>query len=155
MQNHAELTAQVGTRLYRAPEIIFLDRNYGKPVDIWSCGVVMADLFKYICTKQAGPIFCGTHCFPISNPDGAVYLEEDNLPCTHGHVLDSIFNLIGSPNQLDMAFIDDQNAVMYLQKFKQRGAADLAHWFPGVSEQGRNLLTQMLQFNPYLRPTAE
>jgi serine/threonine protein kinase len=114
VQNHAELTAQVGTRLYRAPEIIFLDRNYGKPADVWSCGVVMADLFKHISSGQAGPIFGGlsvTHCFPISNPNGAAYLEEDLLPCTQGHVLDSIFNLIGSPNHLDTAFIDDTMAL--------------------------------------------
>ena len=37
---------RVVTRLYRPPEVILLEKNYGKPLDIWSCGVIMAEMFK-------------------------------------------------------------------------------------------------------------
>ena len=99
-------------------------------MDIWSCGVIMADLFKYISTpindhdmdggklKNQLQIFYGTHCFPVS-PRG-VKIEADNFPATEGHVLDSIFDLLGTPNDIDLSFISDENALFYMKKFKER-----------------------------------
>ncbi|KAG0225330.1 hypothetical protein BGW41_004728 [Actinomortierella wolfii] len=38
-------TFEVGTRNYRAPELLFSSQTYGKSVDIWSAGVLFAELF--------------------------------------------------------------------------------------------------------------
>jgi mitogen-activated protein kinase 1/3 len=70
-------------------------------------------------------------------------------------VLDSIFDLIGTPTETDIAFICDQQAANYIRKFTPRPKPNLKEIFSCVSEEGIHLLTQMLQFNPYMRPTVE
>jgi serine/threonine protein kinase len=40
----ASLSHQVATRQYRAPELLFASRHYTTAVDLWSAGVVMAEL---------------------------------------------------------------------------------------------------------------
>ncbi|XP_046988459.1 cyclin-dependent kinase 6-like [Schistocerca americana] len=63
------LTSVVVTIWYRAPEVL-LNSTYATPVDIWSCGCIMAELFLL------RPIFCGTS-------------EVDQL--------DKIFSILGTP----------------------------------------------------------
>lgn len=72
----SELTAYVGTRWYRAPELAFNTRTYSKarqhhpatattatspltaaPVDIWSVGCIFAELLR------RKPLFRGRDCF--------------------------------------------------------------------------------------------
>jgi mitogen-activated protein kinase 1/3 len=38
------LTSHVATRHYRAPELILMEKDYGKAVDIWAAGVLFAEL---------------------------------------------------------------------------------------------------------------
>ncbi|VDO98867.1 unnamed protein product [Schistosoma curassoni] len=41
-------TGRVVTLWYRPPEILLNDRHYGKPVDMWGAGCIMAELWtKY------------------------------------------------------------------------------------------------------------
>ena len=40
------MSAVVQTRWYRAPEIILAEKNYDKSIDIWSLGIVLAELLK-------------------------------------------------------------------------------------------------------------
>ena len=37
----------MGSRFYRAPEIIVCDPNYGHKVDVWGVGVIMAELMLH------------------------------------------------------------------------------------------------------------
>ena len=53
-------------------------------------------------------IFSGSHCFPLS-PKKVVF-DADGLPSTEGDVLESIFDLIGTPDETDLAFITDIQA---------------------------------------------
>jgi len=46
------LSTHIGTRLYRSPEVIILEKHYHKAMDVWACGVIMADLFKYKCNDD-------------------------------------------------------------------------------------------------------
>jgi mitogen-activated protein kinase 1/3 len=41
-----DMTCGIQTRWYRAPEVILTDKNYDKSVDIWSAGVILAELLK-------------------------------------------------------------------------------------------------------------
>lgn len=106
-------------------------------MDIWSCGVIMAELFAYICqadnSKLTGnlEIFHGSHCFPLSPK--SVNFDPDGLPKTDGDILESIFDLIGTPSDLDLAFITDQDARSYIKKFKKRPEANLYDIFPQIS----------------------
>ncbi|CUT98909.1 cyclin dependent kinase 9 [Echinococcus multilocularis] len=40
-----QYTAMVVTLWYRPPEILLMDRNYGKPVDLWGVGCIIAELW--------------------------------------------------------------------------------------------------------------
>lgn len=51
----ASMSHQVATRSYRAPELLFGSRHYTPMVDVWSAGVVMAELI----TLQ--PLFPGNN----------------------------------------------------------------------------------------------
>jgi len=98
-------------------------------MDIWSCGVIMGDLFKYICQdgtetkKHSLQIFNGGHCFPLSLK--RVVFDPDGLPSTEGDVLESVFDLIGTPSDLDLSFITDVHALAYIKKFRPRPQANL------------------------------
>ena len=39
------LTENIATRWYRAPEILLCSNSYGKEVDVWSLGCVLAEIF--------------------------------------------------------------------------------------------------------------
>ena len=72
-KNHNEkfhnIVEQVVTLWYRAPEVL-LGTSYATPVDIWSCGCILAELF----TRK--PLFPGKH-------------ETDQLS--------GIFSVLGTP----------------------------------------------------------
>ena len=55
------LTPGVGTKWYKAPEIIFGDKHYNKSVDIWSFGCLMAEMFLL------EPLFPGSTDFEMIN----------------------------------------------------------------------------------------
>ncbi|GLV36272.1 Cyclin-dependent kinase 4 [Carabus blaptoides fortunei] len=67
------LTSVVVTLWYRSPEVL-LGLPYATSVDIWSCGCIMAELFRLT------PLFCGT---------------------SEGDQLDRIFQIIGTPLESD------------------------------------------------------
>ncbi|XP_076911256.1 cyclin-dependent kinase F-1-like [Bidens hawaiensis] len=48
------LTSCVGTRWYRAPELLFGSENYGPEIDLWSLGCIISELFTL------EPIFRGS-----------------------------------------------------------------------------------------------
>lgn len=89
-------------------------------MDIWACGVIFAELSRYISQQnlQVLQIFSGSQCFPMS-PRGTK-MEADGYPSTEGHVLESVFDLIGSPKEVDLSFITDKDALAYIKKFKSR-----------------------------------
>lgn len=54
-----EMTGYVATRYYRAPEIMLSWRNYSYPVDIWSVGCIVAEMF------MRSVVFMATDCMLI------------------------------------------------------------------------------------------
>ena len=46
IRSRPPFTDYVATRWYRAPEIILKSTNYNSPVDIYSLGCIMAELFN-------------------------------------------------------------------------------------------------------------
>jgi serine/threonine protein kinase len=52
---HRPLTRKVVTLWYRAPEILLKIKNYGKAIDVWSIGCIIAELLQ-----QGIPLFQGS-----------------------------------------------------------------------------------------------
>jgi mitogen-activated protein kinase 1/3 len=68
-----EMTGHVVTRWYRAPELILMEREYTKAIDVWSVGCILAELNSMLAGNAATfmdrePLFPGSSCFPLS-PD--------------------------------------------------------------------------------------
>lgn len=69
-------------------------------------------------------------------------IDDDGFPCTTGHVLESVFDFIGTPNELDLAFITDENAEIYMRKFKNKADRKTFKSLENtISAEGLHLLT--------------
>lgn len=150
------LTSHVSTRIYRAPEVILIEKNYNKAIDIWACGVILSEMFKKIenindqIPDESFHIFSGQFCFPLSpNPNNTI--GSDGLPKMSGDITKTIFAFMGTPDKYDMSFITDEQAKLYIKKFKKRLKVDHKVRFPNICDHGLNLMRQMLAFNPFLR----
>ena len=119
-------TEYISTRWYRAPENILRIVNYNSPVDIWACGVIMAELFI------ARPLFQGTS-------------ETDQLY--------KIMAIIGPPNQKTwpegVAYANKMGF-----RFPTTPATGLASVIPKASETALSLISSMLRYDPSRRPSA-
>lgn len=148
------LTARVQTRAYRSPEVILMDPHYDFAIDMWSAGAVIAELLRVQLgiKENYSCLFQSTHCFPLTST--GCQFRPDGFPAANGHILESIFAMIGSPTSDDICFLDDKNAKYYLSKFASNIPPSLHLYFPGVGSEAIQLLESLLQFNPYFRATA-
>ena len=62
-----------------------------------------------------------------------------------------IIDMIGTPEEDDIAFLTDENAKRYIKSFEPKEHKNFQEIFPGTPPEGIDLLTQMLQFNPEKR----
>lgn len=153
-----ELTGHIGTRWYRAPEIILLEKEYGDAVDIWALGCILAELFSMMkenCPTffDRKPLFPGESCFPLS-PNHKAQLTKQGFPKSNTDQLSVIFDIIGTPSEDETSFVTDQKALEYLKTFTSRKKKDLSKKYPGAELTGIDLLMRMLNFNPFLRPSV-
>ena len=75
LENYRELSGHIGSRWYRAPEIILNEPIYDSKIDMWSLGCVVGELL-FFHQIQSQPttnmnqydryLFPGTSCFPDS-----------------------------------------------------------------------------------------
>ena len=100
---------------------MLLEPLYHKPADIWSCAVILGELFLSVERKQL--LFSGQHCFPLS-PSKKTTSYMHGLPETEGHIMEMIFDLLGTPSEADQSFVTDSLARAYLKKFKTRARCD-------------------------------
>jgi len=129
----------------------------------------MAELFQMMPSncpdlKKRQNFFTGKSCFPLSphrktvsyldRPILAEFPEETGEGPAPNDQLITIFNKLGSPDDNQTSFISNDACINYLRTLPQQKPQDLESIFPGVSIEGLDLLSQLLQFNPYFRPTA-
>jgi len=118
----------VATRWYRAPEIMLNAKGYGKAIDVWSVGCILAEMLNN------RPLFPGQH-----------YLEQLNL----------IFVFLGSPSQEDLAEIKTERARNYVRELEKHQPRDLKEMFTNADEPTLTLLKELLIFSPSRRITVE
>ena len=125
-----QMTSHVGTRSYRAPELILCEKDYGKPVDIWASGVIFGELLLMLEANESQSatrknLFPGRFCFPLS-PNKNAEKDEKGIPVpANNDMMDLIIDFVGSPNYDDLSFISDEKALTYCEKFKSRAPTDL------------------------------
>jgi len=125
VQDDEELTEYVVTRWYRAPEVVLDAKHYGAPLDLWSVGCIMAEMF----TRR--PLFKG----------------ED-----YADQLKKIFNVIGLPSDEEIReCVTDEGAIRFLGSLPQKPPQDLSKVLKNASEDAVDLVSKLLTFNPKKR----
>lgn len=125
--NYGPLTSCVGTRWFRAPELLYGSTNYGVEVDLWSLGCIFAELFSL------EPLFPGTS-------------DIDQLS--------RIFTVLG--NLTEETFpgcsnLPDFNMISFLKIEKPLG---LGQCLPNCSDDELLIVKKLLCFDPASRATA-
>ncbi|CEG41813.1 cmgc cdk cdc2 protein kinase [Plasmopara halstedii] len=119
-------THEVVTLWYRAPEILLGQEIYSPPVDIWSVGVIFAEMV----IKK--PFFAGDS-------------EIDQLY--------RIFQTFGTPNEMTWPGVTKlRDYAPTFPKWKRKNMREL---FPQLDESGLNLLESMLRYDPATRISAK
>ena len=148
----AVATQHVGTRWYRAPELILLTENYTEAVDTWSVGCIYWELVQMLAVplKDRKPLFPGNSCFPLS-PHAQHRKDFKFHTRSEGDMLNQIFNVIGTPTEDELKGVDRADAVRYLRLFKKREAKDIRFTLPFAPVESARWLEGVLKFNPKSR----
>jgi len=123
-------TEYVGTRWYRAPEIVLTSMEYTAAVDIWSVGCILGELIGRV------PMFRGSD-----------FLDQ----------IRSICEVLGTPSDADLCFIPPENEAarnFIKTRFPSLRRKDWNEMYPQATEDQCKMLDGMLRFDPNGRLTA-
>lgn len=119
-------THEVVTLWYRAPEILLGGKHYSTPVDIWAIGCIFAEMVN------------GRPLFPGDSEIDEIF---------------KIFNSLGTPNeQIWPGMMRD--CPDFKTDFPQWHPKPFSQLVPRLCEQGLDLLSKMLVYDPAKRITA-
>jgi cyclin-dependent kinase 7 len=125
-----KMTSQVVTRWYRPPELLFGAKSYGPAIDIYSLGVVFAELI----------------------------LRVPYLPAnTDMQQLEVIANALGTPTEANWPGVTQLPSYCVPNPDNQLPEVDLTNMrrrFPSMSLSGAQLLHGMLRLDPRKRLSA-
>ncbi|NXC18917.1 CDK3 kinase, partial [Corythaeola cristata] len=119
-------THEVVTLWYRAPEILLRCKYYATSVDIWSIGCIFAEMVT------------GKALFPGDS-------EIDQLF--------RIFRTLGTPTEVTWPGVTQLPD--YKEDFPQWPRKDMKEIIPNLDRDGRNLLVQLLLYDPSRRISAK
>ena len=78
------MSSHVGSRWYRAPELVIVENKYDQASDIWSFGCCLYELMKILNEEKSTSsiLFQGNSCFPLSPlyPNDASNIENQTNP---------------------------------------------------------------------------
>lgn len=121
------LTSNVVTRWYRSPELLFGAKHYTSAIDLWSVGVIFAELMLRI------PYLPGQN-------------DVDQMEVT--------FRALGTPTDKDWPEVSTFPAYNKLQIYPPPSREELRRRFIAASENALNLMCGMLLMNPQKRWNA-
>ena len=124
----------IGTGPYRAPEVLFGNKAYGPPVDMWGAGVMLSEC----CRDPPRPLFESRSVSEDGNQLGLIL---------------SIFKTIGSPTPETWP-----EALHFLTPpFETYRTFEGRNWdelLSGVDKDFQNLITDLIQYQSSERPSA-
>ena len=118
------LTSNVVTRWYRAPELLFGARHYTYAIDVWSVGVIFAELMLRI------PYLPG----------------QDDI-----NQMEVTFRALGTPTDKDWPEVSSFPGYNRLQIYPPPSRGELRKRFIAATESALNLMNGMLTMNPHKR----
>ena len=151
-----DLSPHIISRVYRPPEVALLEPYYDFKVDIWSLGCILAELI--VCSNgyledykdnSTRHLFYSTSCFPLS-PNNSTRSSEKN-----GDLLKSILGVLGDQSQTDVSFLSKSSQVELVAKnLCNIGKVNFSFEFQKTDHEVTALLQEMLEFNPFFRPST-
>ncbi|XP_023169503.2 serine/threonine-protein kinase dyf-5 [Drosophila hydei] len=127
IRSRPPFTDYVSTRWYRAPEVLLHSTNYGSTIDLWAMGCIMAELYTF------RPLFPGSS-------------EVDQLF--------KICSVLGTPGKSDWP--DGYRlAAMIHFRYPDCIKVPLSSVVSRCSQNGLDLLEDLLAYDPEKRPTAQ
>ncbi|WMV40820.1 hypothetical protein MTR67_034205 [Solanum verrucosum] len=121
------MTEYVVTRWYRPPELLLNSSDYTAAIDVWSVGCIFMELM------DRKPLFPGRD---------------------HVHQLRLLMELIGTPSEAEMEFLNE-NAKRYIRQLPLYRRQSFVEKFPHVNPAAIDLVEKMLTFDPRRRLTGE
>lgn len=107
-----------------------------------------------------GPLFPGNSCYPISpiyqqkKDNYGNELNEKDLGIEITDQLNVILDIIGSPDNNQLTFIENESAKEYVKNFPKKRKTKFEKLYPGADKDLLFILENMLLFNPYNRIDA-
>lgn len=169
-----ELTPHVVTRYYRAPEVILLDKNYNKKIDIWAVGAIFWELLQMKKENvssyyQRKAMFMGKSWMPLSpskrkvrkkSTNNSVKSDHSSTPkkstnVTEKDQMNTIIKVLGVPDEYDLSFLTNAKRKAFYSTYESFKGRKFNSMFPAENDDCFHLLKKMLEFNPYFRYSAE
>ena len=121
LATEAPLTDYVGTRWYRAIELLLGSTHYTVAIDVWAVGCVYAEMLL------------GRPVFPGASTTGQIV---------------KILELIGRPSIQEIESVNSAYASTLLEMLPIVRPVSFVEMFPNVSAEALNFLSQCLCYNP-------
>uniref|UniRef100_A0A8C7RF54 cyclin-dependent kinase n=1 Tax=Oncorhynchus mykiss TaxID=8022 RepID=A0A8C7RF54_ONCMY len=134
-------THEVVTLWYRAPEILLGCKYYSTAVDIWSLGCIFAEMVNVSLHVQ-------TFQFFLQITRRALFPGDSEID-----QLFRIFRTLGTPDEV--AWPGVTSMPDYKPSFPKWARQELSKVVPPLDEDGRELLRQMLSYDPNKRISAK
>ena len=120
-------------------------RGYNKPIDLWSVGCILGEMLNgkalFPGWLQLVHETCRRHASFSFAHLGKHYIDQLNL----------ILNVVGSPNEEDLASIVNEKARNYISTLKHRSKQAFSRLYPDGDANGLDLLDRLLTFDPHRR----
>lgn len=126
--NQGFMTEYVATRWYRAPEIMLSFGNYTTAIDMWSVGVILAELLG------GKPLFKGRD-----------YVDQ----------LNQVLHCLGTPTEDALRRVGSPRAQEYIRSLPIKQAIPFSTLFPKANPLAIELLSHLLSFDPLKRIHTE
>jgi mitogen-activated protein kinase 7 len=123
-----QMSQNVVTRWYRAPEILLGSQVYDESVDLWAAGCVLYEIINKKTLFQ-----------------GRDEVEQ----------ITQIFKLTGTPKISDISWYASRDACLWIARQKKYSGMTTSESFPNCSKLAADLLSKLLTLNPKERITLD
>ena len=141
-----DLTPSIQTRFYRSPEVILLDKSYDQSVDIWSVGLILAELLHVLenggsTKKKSIALMQGNSCYPISPANES----NKDLVDKGDQIIKILERFKDLDYEQDFSFVRVSDTENYLKEVigvsKASKKPNLSELFPKCSLKLKNILS--------------